>query len=142
MLDKKMNQKKYPADEGNRFKISQKAIIYDSEQEKFLLVKVANTQGIFFEKYGPWEFIAIMTCDNWTNVRAMQVEWLIRYPTRKKPRPQAFSGARGRIQSLVEVCKRIDEIADIRLYIHPLYFDMAKGLGLNVLSLEMITMNH
>jgi len=87
---------------------------------------------------GPWEFIAIMTCDNWTNVRAMQVEWLIRYPTRKKPRPTAFAGARGRIQSLVEVCKRIDEIADIRLYIHPLYFDLAKSLGLNVLSMDMI----
>ena len=87
---------------------------------------------------GPWEFIAIMTCDNWTNVRAMQVEWLIRYPTRKKPRPTAFAGARGRIQSLVEICKRIDEIADIRLYIHPLYFDFAKSLGLNVLSLDMI----
>jgi predicted GIY-YIG superfamily endonuclease len=87
---------------------------------------------------GPWEFIAIMTCDNWTNVRAMQVEWLIRYPTRKKPRPLAFSGARGRIQSLVEICKRIDEISDIRLYIHPLYFDLAKSLGLGVFSLDMI----
>lgn len=90
---------------------------------------------------GPWEFIAIMTCDNWTNVRAMQVEWLIRYPTRKKPRPLAFAGARGRIQSLVEICKRIDEIADIRLYIHPLYFDLAKSLGLGVFSLDMITTN-
>jgi predicted GIY-YIG superfamily endonuclease len=84
---------------------------------------------------GPWEFIAVMTCDDWTKVRAMQVEWLIRYPTRKKPRPTIYSGARGRIQSLVEVCKRIDEIANIRIYIHPLFFDLAQKLGLNVIEM-------
>jgi predicted GIY-YIG superfamily endonuclease len=82
------------------------------------------TRGI-----GPWEFIAVMTCDSWTNVRAMQVEWLIRYPTRKKPRPTSYAGARGRISSLVEICKRLDDDS-VRLYIHPTFYDYACGLGL------------
>lgn len=81
------------------------------------------TRGI-----GPWEFIAAMTCDTWTNIRAMQVEWLCRYPTRKKPRPTSFAGAKGRITSLTEICKRMDD--NIRLYIHPTYFKYAQGLQL------------
>lgn len=83
------------------------------------------TKGI-----GPWEFIAVMTCDTWNNVRAMQVEWLIRYPTRKKPRPSSFAGAKGRISSLVEVCKRLGDDS-VRLYIHPTFFDYANTLGLS-----------
>ena len=82
------------------------------------------TKGI-----GPWEFIAVMTCDTWTNVRAMQVEWLIRYPTRKKPRPTSYAGAKGRISSLVEICKRLDDDS-VRLYIHPMFYEYACGLGL------------
>lgn len=82
------------------------------------------TKGI-----GPWEFIAVMTCSTWTNVRAMQVEWLIRYPTRKKPRPTSYAGARGRISSLVEICKRLDDDS-VRLYIHPMFYEYACGLGL------------
>lgn len=82
------------------------------------------TRGI-----GPWEFIAVMTCSTWTNVRAMQVEWLIRYPTRKKPRPTSYAGARGRISSLVEICKRLDDDS-VRLYIHPMFYEYACGLGL------------
>lgn len=36
------------------FGISQKAIIYNPNQSKFLLLKVRE-KGYFFEKYGPWE---------------------------------------------------------------------------------------
>lgn len=82
------------------------------------------TKGI-----GPWEFIAVMTCETWTNVRAMQVEWLIRYPTRKKPRPTSYAGAKGRISSLVEICKRLDDDS-VRLYIHPVFYEYACSLGL------------
>lgn len=83
------------------------------------------TKGI-----GPWEFIAVMTCDTWNNVRAMQVEWLIRYPTRKKPRPTSYAGAKGRISSLVEVCKRLGDDS-VRLYIHPMFYDYASSLELS-----------
>lgn len=71
---------------------------------------------------GPWEFIAVMTCMDWTSVRAMQVEWLIRYPTRKKPRPTEYAGAQGRINSLVEIVNRMDE-PNIKLYVHPRFYE-------------------
>lgn len=74
---------------------------------------------------GPWEFIAVMTCMDWTSVRAMKVEWLIRYPTRKKPRPSHFAGAQGRINSLSEVVQRMPETA-IKLYVHPRFYDSVK----------------
>lgn len=79
---------------------------------------------------GPWHFIAVLTCNSWTSVRAMQVEWLCRYPTRKKPRPQCFSGPSGRIQSLIEVSKRLEKDEIIKMFVHPDYFNMAQQLKL------------
>jgi structure-specific endonuclease subunit SLX1 len=75
---------------------------------------------------GPWQMIAVLTSESWTAVRAMQVEWLCRYPTRKKPRPQCFAGPRGRIQSLAEIARRLEPGENIRLFIHPEYESVAK----------------
>jgi predicted GIY-YIG superfamily endonuclease len=77
---------------------------------------------------GPWEFIAVFTSKSWTQVRAMQVEWLCRYPTRKKPRPAIYAGSKGRISSLIEVCNRIEE--PVSLYIIEKYYDDAVSLNL------------
>lgn len=78
---------------------------------------------------GAWSFIAALTSDSWASVsRAMACEWNCRYPTRKKPRPKIFAGAKGRIDSLVEIFKHIKD--DIRLYIHPTFYDHAVSLGL------------
>ena len=77
---------------------------------------------------GPWEFIAVFTSTSWTSIRAMQVEWLCRYPTRKKPRPTIYAGAKGRISSLIEVCNRIEE--PVSLYITEKYYDDAVSLNL------------
>jgi predicted GIY-YIG superfamily endonuclease len=78
---------------------------------------------------GAWSFIAALTSDSWTSVsRAMACEWNCRYPTRKKPRPKIFAGAKGRIDSLVEIFKHIKD--EVRLYIHPTFYDQAVSLGL------------
>jgi len=78
---------------------------------------------------GAWSFIAVITSDSWTSVsRAMACEWNCRYPTRKKPRPKIFAGAKGRINSLVEIFKHIKD--DVRLYVHPAFYDHALSLGL------------
>ena len=78
---------------------------------------------------GAWSFIAVLTSDSWTSVsRAMACEWNCRYPTRKKPRPKMFAGAKGRIDSLVEIFKHIKD--DVRLYLHPAFYDHALSLGL------------
>jgi len=77
---------------------------------------------------GPWHFIAVLTCESWTSVRAMQVEWLCRYPTRKKPRPQCFAGPEGRMKSLVEVFKRLEPGECTRLFVRPEYFDLVQNI--------------
>jgi len=78
---------------------------------------------------GAWSFIAALTSDSWASVsRAMACEWNCRYPTRKKPRPMIFAGAKGRINSLVEIFKHIKD--EVRLYIHPTFYDHAVSLGL------------
>jgi predicted GIY-YIG superfamily endonuclease len=78
---------------------------------------------------GAWSFIAALTSDSWASVsRAMACEWNCRYPTRKKPRPKIFAGAKGRIDSLVEIFKHIKD--EVRLYIHPTFYDQAVSLGL------------
>lgn len=74
----------------------------------------------------PLEFISVMTCDTWTNVRAMQVEWLSRYPTRKKPRPKQYGSPKGRLASLKEIISRMLPDEQIRLYIHPRFFRFAQ----------------
>lgn len=78
---------------------------------------------------GPWEFIAILTSDSWTTIsRAMQVEWLCRYPTRKKPRPTIYAGAKGRVTSLIEICKRMEDPA--KLFINEEFYEQAESLDL------------
>jgi len=78
---------------------------------------------------GAWSFIAALTSDSWASVsRAMACEWNCRYPTRKKPRPKIFAGAKGRINSLIEIFKHIKD--EVRLYIHPAFYDHAVSLGL------------
>ena len=67
---------------------------------------------------GGWEYLAVLTAPNWTAVRAMQVEWLCKYPTRKKPRPRIYSRPLGRIKSLGEVCSRLVEQDDMNLHLH------------------------
>lgn len=62
---------------------------------------------------GPWSYFAILHSDEWTAVRAMQIEWLCRYPTRKKPRSRLFQKPSGRILSLTEICSRFDEPASL-----------------------------
>jgi predicted GIY-YIG superfamily endonuclease len=63
---------------------------------------------------GPWEFLVVMTCPYWNNVKSMQTEWLIKHPTRKRKVLKCFKGAKGRINSLVEIFKRIPEEEKIR----------------------------
>ena len=79
---------------------------------------------------GPWEFLVVMTCPTWNNVKSMQTEWLIKHPNRKRKIPKCFYGAKGRINSLIEVFKRIPEEEKIEIYVHPDYYDQAVNLNL------------
>lgn len=71
---------------------------------------------------GPWEFLIILTSPSWDCIStAMQNEWSIKYPTRKRPRPKEYNGAHGRIQSLHKVFEYIKNncnIEQLYCYIH------------------------
>lgn len=84
----------------------------------------------FTKNRGPWEFLLVMTCDSWTHVRGLQVEWLVKHPTRKIKRPPGFHGSAGRIRSLVEVVRRIPATEHLTVYVHPAYLQMAEALAL------------
>jgi predicted GIY-YIG superfamily endonuclease len=80
---------------------------------------------------GPWSFLAVMTCSSWNNIRAMQVEWLIKHPTRARRRQKCFSGSLGKINSLVEIFKRIPSEEKISIYIHSDFISCALNLNLS-----------
>ena len=87
--------------------------------------------ALYTSKYKcPWEFLVVMTCPSWNNVKSMQTEWLIKHPNRKRKTPKCFYGAKGRINSLIEVFKRIPEEEKIEMYVHPDYYNQAVNLNL------------
>jgi predicted GIY-YIG superfamily endonuclease len=84
---------------------------------------------------GPWKYIAVITSNDpeFTKNKALSLEWHIRYPTNKKPRPPQFKGPQGRIDALPLV------------FAHP-YFDslpftvyLQDGLKLELEDTERIT---
>lgn len=79
---------------------------------------------------GPWEFLVVMSCPTWNNIRALCVEWLIKHPTRRRKTPKCFYGAKGRINSMIEVFQRIPEEEQIEMYVNTNYYDQAKNLKL------------
>lgn len=87
--------------------------------------------GAFYTKNrGPWEFLCVMTSPSWNNIRAMQVEWLAKHPTRKRKRPKCFSGSLGRINSLLEIFNRIPVEEEINIYIHESFYSQSQKLNL------------
>lgn len=56
------------------------------------------------KKDGPnprtWEFLAIIESPGMTQKKALSLEWHIKYPTCRKPRPREYNGANGRLASL------------------------------------------
>ena len=49
---------------------------------------------------GPWRYVCILSCESWSSSDAMSVEWHIKYPTNKRPRPRIYEGPYGRLASL------------------------------------------
>lgn len=56
-------------------------------------------------KNNNWVYGAIITSTDpeFTKIKALQLEWQIRYPTRKRPRPRIYNGIQGRIDGLSHV---------------------------------------
>ena len=47
-----------------------------------------------------WSYLVIVESEQYTHHTALSHEWHIKYPTNKRPRPQEYNGAEGRISSL------------------------------------------
>ena len=78
----------------------------------------------------PWIYIAILSSNSWTAQRAMVVEWNIKYPTRKKPRPYEFQGPEGRIKSFNSIFQFIinnNENEILTLQIHEAYIHLVEN---------------
>ena len=73
---------------------------------------------------GPWNYLMIFHAPTWTQNQAMSVEYTIRYPTRKKPRPKIYQGVQGRINSIPIILAQIDY--PINLYIKNEYINEIK----------------
>lgn len=75
---------------------------------------------------GPWDVIAVVVArdeatavEAFTHVRALSLEWHIRYPTGHRPRPRRFDGPAGRIAGLMLALAH-PKFADLKLEAHVL----------------------
>ena len=87
-------------------------------------------------KDGMWKYIAIITNPEWTAQRAMQVEYWVKYPTRKKPRPKEYCTPVGRIKSLKNIFENISD--NVVIYIHPDFLETALEIGVPHVTLADI----
>lgn len=79
-------------------------------------------------KEGSWKYIAVLASNQWTAPRAMQHEWTLRYPTRRRPRPSKFNGPSGRIESLALALPQIPEEVDLQ--VHPDYINIMNNMDI------------
>jgi predicted GIY-YIG superfamily endonuclease len=68
---------------------------------------------------GPWEFCLILTSDCWDCISiAMQHEWSIKYPTRRRPRPKEYNGVMGRLKSFTQIFEHMKKLQCERVECH------------------------
>lgn len=56
-----------------------------------------KSDGVFPRE---WEYLVIIEAPGMTQRQALSLEWHIKYPTNRRPRPKMFNGAHGRLASL------------------------------------------
>ena len=84
---------------------------------------------------GPWEVVAVVTSPSpaFDRHRALSLEWRIRYPTGRRPRPRMYQGACGRMAGMA-LAMAHPKFADLTLVAHAKpeythYFFLAGGGG-------------
>ena len=89
---------------------------------------------------GPWEFILIITSPCWDCISiAMQHEWSIKYPTRKRPRPKEYNGILGRLKSFVHIFQHMEKIKceNIICYVKEEYKEFFEDIALPYTFVEV-----
>jgi len=62
----------------------------------------------------------------------MKHEWSIKYPTRRRPRPSHYNGARGRVESLSKVFEHMRDVgcdAPITMMVAPAFIQDARNVS-------------
>lgn len=99
---------------------------------------------------GPWSFLCVITSPCWDCVStAMQHEWSIKYPTRRRPRPKEYNRKMGRLHSLEKVFEHMQRLSceNVICYVLDEHIDMMKGIAepfcrfVTVLSLHDLNLN-
>jgi predicted GIY-YIG superfamily endonuclease len=75
-----------------------------------------------------WQYFCTLSSADWTSVRAQQVEWIAKHPTRQRKCPAKYRGVHGRVASLIDLCSHVPEPLTIRL--RPDLLQMAQALPL------------
>ena len=93
---------------------------------------------------GPWDFIFVMTSPCWECIStAMQHEWSIKYPTRRRPRPKEYNGRLGRLASLTHVFNHMKKLQceNIICYVHTDYVEFMNGIAkdFDFVSIKQLT---
>jgi predicted GIY-YIG superfamily endonuclease len=75
----------------------------------------------------PWEFIMIITSadEKFNRSTGLSLEFKIRYPTNKKPRPSEFKGAIGRIKAIDSALSNFPHDYDFVMAVKKDYYDIA-----------------
>lgn len=84
---------------------------------------------------GPWSYLLILTCDDWTYNDALSMEWHIRYPTNRKPRPKQYNGIEGRVNSIIPAINNV-KLNKYKLYIHTDYIDKIINDNITIYNLN------
>jgi hypothetical protein len=90
---------------------------------------------------GPWNFLIVITSHCWECIStAMQHEWSIKYPTRKRPRPKEYNGKLGRLRSLQKVFEHMEKVncVDIICYVHNDYVELMHDISI---PFDFVTIN-
>jgi len=93
---------------------------------------------------GPWEFLIVLTSPCWDCIStAMQHEWSIKYPTRRRPRPKEFNGATGRLNSFTEVFQHMEKqnCENVDCYVKSEHVERMKTLSEPFKFVEIHAMN-
>ena len=83
----------------------------------------------------PWEYLAVVRAaqaeEDLTKREALSLEWHIRYPTYRRPRPSSFRGPDGRLRSLaLAIAWFLNTKRDVPMvvFVHPAFLPRAQKL--------------
>jgi predicted GIY-YIG superfamily endonuclease len=76
-----------------------------------------------------WSYIVIIECIDSSYPESLSLEYHIKYPTNKKPRPKEFCNPKGRIKSLLNVFTNLKFIEkSFIVTVVPEYFELLQNL--------------